>query len=268
MSPDPGDSVFQVTSFVGEGCQGNLHQVYVNPQFASPAHRELSLEAAGDLILVLLFLEEGAIPRAEFYQFGRTILRCGSGSLAAAHVLLNELGFEALEMLQTDAGVVHLRERDGLLGYGDRTLPLTASEETALWQSLIDQRITSCWSIGSEHDYALVELESQASVRTLNVDIESLPRCSDRALIVTAAASGADYDYVLRYFAPQHGKAEDAATGSANLQLAPFWKERLGRDKLKGRQLSQSGGEFYLDIEGDLVWVHGRTVAIRQPKNP
>lgn len=259
--PGPDSGSFLVASFIGEGCQGNLHQVHVNPQFKTPADRDSLLEAAGDRIAVLLFLEADAIPRAEFYQLGRTILRCGSGSLAAAHVLVDELGIAEVDRLQTDAGIVRLRQRDELLGYGDRALPLKASDETELWQSMVDQMISSCWSIGGEQDYVLLQLENQASVERLIVDVETLPRCSDRALIATAAADDAGYDYVLRYFAPQRGKAEDAATGSANLQLAPFWKDRLAKDQLKGRQLSQAGGEFYLDARGELVWVFGRTAS-------
>jgi len=59
---------------------------------------------------------------------------------------------------------------------------------------------------------------------------------------VTAQSS--DSGYVLRYFAPKIGISEDLATGSAQCSLAPYWFEKLGKEKLTARQLSHAGGYF------------------------
>jgi predicted PhzF superfamily epimerase YddE/YHI9 len=254
---------YQVASFVGEGCLGNHHRVCVDPDFASPAEKNAWLDQERDIIAVLLFTENGGSPRVEFHQMGHSIRRCGSGTLAAAHVLVFELGHMQVDALVTDAGPVSLRREGDWLGYGARGLPLRPCENPALWQALTDQDLASCWSLGGEQDYCLLELPSESAVKQLIVDADTLSRSSDRALIATAIASTPGFDYVLRYFAPQRGKAEDPATGSANLQLASFWRSRLKKNQLKGRQLSKEGGEFALDITHDRVWVMGKTRSSR-----
>lgn len=251
--------VYPVASFVGEACLGNQHWVCVNPRFPSVEQREAWLARANEAIVVFLFTSDSHSPRAEFYQSGRAILRCGSGTLAAAHVLFRELKLSDISQLNTDAGPVSLRMKGEYLGYGAQGLPLAECDKAEAWQSRVNQPIISSWDLGGSHDYCLLELVDEQAVADLEVDSQALRQSSDRALIVTAAARSSTYDYVLRYFAPQHGKAEDPATGSANLQLATFWRERLGKTQLKGRQLSQAGGEFLLEVTDSCTWVMGKT---------
>jgi len=78
---------------------------------------------------------------------------------------------------------------------------------------------------------------------------------------VIATAPGREgIDYVARYFAPGAGIPEDPATGSAQCVLMPYWAERLGRRRLKGRQISARVGEFDCEIVGDRVKIGGQAV--------
>src|SRR5262249_41627168 len=86
-------------------------------------------------------------------------------------------------------------------------------------------------------DY-LVELDSEDDVRALTPDFQALRRLKVRGVIVTSRASGSEYDFVSRFFAPGSGIDEDPVTGSAHCCLGPYWKERLGRDDLIGYQAS------------------------------
>lgn len=248
--------VYPVASFVGESCLGNEHWVCVNP---SVEQRDTCLARTNEAIVVFLYTSTIHSPQAEFYQSGRAILRCGSGTLATAHVLFRELKLSGISQLNTKAGPLSLRMEGEYLGYGAQGLPLAECGKADLWQSLVNQPIISCWDIGASQDYCLLELADEQSVADLEVDSEALRQSSDRALIVTARSQRSTYDYVLRYFAPQHGKAEDPATGSANLQLATFWRQRLSKTQLKGRQLSQAGGEFLLEVTDSCTWVMGKT---------
>lgn len=259
MHPEQSFPLYSVASFVGENCLGNWHWVCVNPEFPSRDEREAWLSQVNDAIVVFLYTEPPRHPRVEFFQLGRSILRCGSGTLAAAHVLFRELKVEDIHVLDTTAGPVALQMREEYLGYGAQGLALSENKNAGIWRSLVNQTIASCWHLGGSHDYCLLEFRSEQAVADLSVETEALCHASDRALIATARATSGSHDYVLRYFAPQHGQAEDPATGSANLQLARFWRERLGKTQLRGRQLSQAGGEFLLDITDDCTWVMGKT---------
>ena len=74
------------------------------------------------------------------------------------------------------------------------------------------------------------------------------------------SACGEQHDFVSRYFAPAAGIAEDAVTGSAHCVLGPFWAERLNRNPLRARQVSQRGGDLLCRVEGARVFLSGRAV--------
>ena len=44
-------------------------------------------------------------------------------------------------------------------------------------------------------------------------------------------------DFVSRFFTPQCSIFEDPVTGSSFCSLAPYWAEKLGRKKLRAKQV-------------------------------
>jgi len=50
---------------------------------------------------------------------------------------------------------------------------------------------------------------------------------------------------------------EDPVTGSAHTKLAPYWAARLGKRRLRARQLSQRGGDLECTVENDRVLIAG-----------
>jgi PhzF family phenazine biosynthesis protein len=81
---------------------------------------------------------------------------------------------------------------------------------------------------------------------------------SMRGLIATAPSDDARYDFVSRFFAPNHGIPEDPVTGSAHCKLMPYWAKRLGRTRLVARQVSPRGGTVICELKGDRVTLTGR----------
>jgi predicted PhzF superfamily epimerase YddE/YHI9 len=82
-----------------------------------------------------------------------------------------------------------------------------------------------------------------------------------RALIVTCAVSKdlalQGENIHLRYFAPQYGIAEDAATGSAMRVLAGYWQQRGLGDELQALQRSPEGGLLWSRVQNQTTWVGG-----------
>ena len=72
-----------------------------------------------------------------------------------------------------------------------------------------------------------------------------------------ATAPGEDCDFVSRFFAPLQGIPEDPVTGSAHCELIPYWAEKLGKTKLRARQISARGGELFCELAGDRVRIGG-----------
>jgi predicted PhzF superfamily epimerase YddE/YHI9 len=84
---------------------------------------------------------------------------------------------------------------------------------------------------------------------------------STRGVIVTSQARNNECDFVSRFFAPGAGIDEDPVTGSAHTNLIPFWAERLGKTRLRARQVSPRGGDLVCELRGDRVAIGGRVAA-------
>jgi len=56
------------------------------------------------------------------------------------------------------------------------------------------------------------------------------------------------------------GIDEDPVTGSAHCALTPYWSERLGKNELHARQVSERGGELFCTNAGERVTIAGRAV--------
>lgn len=69
-------------------------------------------------------------------------------------------------------------------------------------------------------------------------------------------------DFVSRFFAPKLGIPEDPVTGSAHCQLAPYWADRLGKERLSARQVSRRGGNLGCEVVGDRVRLAGGAVTV------
>jgi predicted PhzF superfamily epimerase YddE/YHI9 len=58
----------------------------------------------------------------------------------------------------------------------------------------------------------------------------------------------------------KNGVPEDPVTGTAHVQLVPFWAARLGRKSLVCRQASARGGTLWCEWRGDRVRMAGDAV--------
>jgi predicted PhzF superfamily epimerase YddE/YHI9 len=102
----------------------------------------------------------------------------------------------------------------------------------------------------------IARLGDEAAVRSVHPDSAVLEQLHPFVAVVTAP--GEDADFVSRFFAPSYGIPEDPVTGSAHCALAPYWAERLGKSRLRARQLSERSGELCCELEGDRVILEGK----------
>ncbi|MFA0055654.1 PhzF family phenazine biosynthesis protein [Vibrio echinoideorum] len=173
---------------------------------------------------------------------------CGHGSLGAGTGLIEKYKFNEVT-LNSDYGKVVISRKGNLSqielpsweGKPYSQLSGVPIDLAALNQSVIE--------VFSTRDLILV-LDSEDAVKNFSPDFEQYEKLQDlHAVMVTAKSS--DDSYVLRYFAPKIGISEDLATGSAQCSLAPYWFDKLGKDKLSVRQLSSSGGCFEVERKTD-----------------
>ena len=190
---------------------------------------------------------------------------CGHGALAAAFVAFAELEPDANELRFANHGQHWLARRRGSLTRAD---PVgLVFPRPAIGRCSPPEFVAACLAaqpvaaarVGDAQGYLIAELSDVAELATLQPDFALLAGATMRALIVTAADPGVGgHAFAFRYFAPQYGPPEDAATGSAAVQLAAYWQPRLGAGHLEARQLSPQGGRMRLVCAPTTVELRGR----------
>ena len=180
---------------------------------------------------------------------------CGHATLATAHVLFNELGYQAETIeFSTRSGILSVRRSGDSIAMDFPACEAVATDlDTAVTAALGDQA-DAAFDAGS----LLYLYTNEAQVRALRPDMKALLGASDRPVIVTAP--GDEVDFVSRFFGPQVGIDEDPVTGSAHCALTPFWSQRLQKTTLQARQVSRRGGELTCRLEGDRVKLTGQAL--------
>lgn len=186
---------------------------------------------------------------------------CGHATLAAAHVLWNEL-----KMADEDT-TVYFDSRSGVLPVTKHgttitlNLPAFPVEPCAMPAGLAQAIDVSPIFIGMSEDDYLIELRSPEEVINLAPNIADLKNIECAGFIFTAECDkNKSYDFVSRYFAPREGIDEDPVTGSAHCKLAPFWAERLHKNTFTAYQSSKRGGVLGIEYNPDRVFISGQAV--------
>jgi PhzF family phenazine biosynthesis protein len=187
---------------------------------------------------------------------------CGHATLAAAHVLWEEgIAPEGPIRFITRSGMLGAERRDGDIWLDFPADPPEAAPTPEGLEAALGAR--AVW-VGKGRFDLFVAVESEAVLAVLQPDMARLAALPYRGVTVTAQAKSAGADFASRFFAPVAGIPEDPVTGSAHCTLAPFWAERLGRQALIGRQLSERGGTVRVRLgpKGERVALGGQAVTV------
>ncbi len=228
----------KVASFCGVGVEGNRHHLVYLAQ-ADWNHLPLPDELRQVPNLILLQGPPSAL-RAQFWNLGRAVRRCGSGNIAVAAFVrqyLSNSEFFSLQ-LQTPAGFVSLgHDRNGpfYTSQAERQYPIA---HPRFWRHMLGGVCAAGAFFGGASDYVLLELDRPPA--QLHLSATRLRRFSRRALIALYPRS--PEEVLMRYFAPQYGSDEDAATGSAAVQTAEYLWRRYRWRACRITQQSASGG--------------------------
>lgn len=109
-------------------------------------------------------------------------------------------------------------------------------------------------------DLMLVYDDAQ-TVLTMKPNFHALLECQD-FIIVTAPSICSQYDFISRFFCTADGLLEDPVTGSAHCTLAPYWAERLNKQRLRAYQASNRGRVLDLELQKERLYITGEAVTI------
>lgn len=247
--------IYQVDAFTRSRFRGNPAAVCPLESWLPDAVLQ-DIAAENNLPMTAYFVRQGdGFALRWFLPKGEENL-CGHATLAAAHVLVNHLGYtQPVVRFESKAGPISLHHSAGRF---DLDFPVLAAT-TVLTPppALIAGLGATPREVGRALDWLAV-FDDEASVRALAPDFRTLAQLDGRGVIVTAP--GRDVDFVSRFFAPRDGLNEDHVTGSAHCTLIPYWARRLGRSTLRARQISARGGELWCELAGDRVKIGGHAV--------
>ncbi|KUO53527.1 MAG: hypothetical protein APF76_12010 [Desulfitibacter sp. BRH_c19] len=187
---------------------------------------------------------------------------CGHATLASAHTLWENgyLKVEEQGKFYTKSGLLTAVKKGDWI---ELNFPAEPENQTKAPIELIEAvGVEPIYSGRNRLDY-IFEYDTEEVIRGLQPDYISMGKVlGHRGVIVTSKANQGDHDFVSRYFAPGVGIDEDPVTGSAHCCLGPYWKDRLNKNPLVGKQVSKRSGVVKVTIDGQRVLLKGQAVTV------
>jgi PhzF family phenazine biosynthesis protein len=188
---------------------------------------------------------------------------CGHATLASAHVLWSQghLFLNQEAHFYTKSGILIAKlENDWI----QLDFPVNLSQTVTAPPELSQVLGVSYKSVFENSLGYLVEVESEQLVREMQPNFQQMKTLPKADIIVTSIAnSDSEYDFVSRFFAPGLGINEDPVTGAAHCCLAPFWRDKLGKDRFLAYQASRRGGVVKVYYPGkNRVFISGQAVTV------
>lgn len=180
---------------------------------------------------------------------------CGHATLASAFIVFaSSNGKRDAVTFHTRSGPLTVRRDGGQLAMDFPSRPAAPCPTPP---GLVEALGRTPREVAKARDLMAV-FDTEDEVRSLAPSFDRIIALGVHAIIVTAP--GREVDFVSRFFAPLVGVPEDPVTGSAHCTLIPYWAKRLGKSRLRARQVSVRGGELECEDLGDRVSMAGRAV--------
>ncbi len=248
-------AIYQIDAFTNQVFTGNPAAVCPLETWLDDAVLQ-SIAAENNLSETAFFVQQGDHYAIRWFTPTVEVDLCGHATLAAAFVLFEHLAYSKENIIFTSrSGKLRVRQCES--GKLKLDFPKQSAVPCAVPQLIMQAFGDSIKTCLKAEDYVVV-LHDEAAVRAANPDMALLRQLDLRGVIITATAK--EYDFVSRFFAPNWGIDEDPVTGSSFTQLAPYWSDILGKQKLVAKQVSQRGGEVWCEIAGDRVYISGQAI--------
>ena len=244
-------SLYQIDAFAEKPFEGNPAAVVPLKEWLSNETMQAIAEE-NNLAETAFFIPSDNGFHIRWFTPKAEVKLCGHATLASAFVLFNCLGYRA-ESINFDSlsGPLSVTREGNLFTLN---FPSQNPEVCDVPEDLVKglgERPLECY----RNEDFLAVFGSEKEVLNINPNHNHLEQLDLRGVIITASSS--EHDFVARFFAPKYGIPEDPVTGSAYTQLMPYWSGKLGKSKLKAKQISPRGGKLICEIKGDRVLISG-----------
>lgn len=254
---------WQVDSFTNIPFKGNPAAVFVHD---NPINDELMQNIAIEMNLsetAFIHLRKEQNPMLRWFTPMHEIDLCGHATLAAAQIYFREIEKSANEVIFDTqfVGNLTVRKNESSL---TMKFPLRPGDAVSI-ESIPPFVLESLSDIKpidarKSRDLMLV-FDDEKTVLEMKPHFSALLDYKD-FIIVTAKSSNPKYDFISRFFCASDGISEDPVTGSAHCTLAPYWSEKLNKNKMIAFQASKRGGLLSLELQNEHLNITGEAVTI------
>jgi PhzF family phenazine biosynthesis protein len=187
---------------------------------------------------------------------------CGHATLASAHILYEFGFFEPEETIHfyTASGLITSSFNHGTIELDMPRRDPQPYQSSPLIQDILGMEPATVMEF--EGKQLLVELPSQADVEHFVPDFRKISQLEHPDFLITAPGDGVRFDFVSRFFSPRSGIYEDPVTGMAHCILGPYWAARLQKTKFHAYQASARGGEVWVRLGSNRVYLGGKAVTV------
>ena len=248
-------SIYYVDAFTDKLFSGNPAAVI----FSQIKDEQLmqKIAAENNLSETAFIREENGIFYIRWFAPLCEIDLCGHATLASAFIFFKYIKPESsvFEVHSQKNGILKVTKKNNLLVLDFPKDSLSKYNEFSSIEEIININPIELYK---GRDDVLAIVESEDSVKNLDINFELLNKINARGLIVSAR--GTKSDFVSRFFAPSAGVNEDPVTGSAHTTLIPYWSKKLGKTSMHAEQLSERGGVLYCEDKNDRVLIGGNAI--------
>lgn len=179
---------------------------------------------------------------------------CGHATLASAFVLINFEGFteNKINFFSKNSGTLTVTKNGDLFTLNFPSDLLQKVENLNQFKNCFAHQPIEAYQ--GKTDYLLI-FENENQIINIKPNFSEIAKINARGIIVSSKSE--NYDFVSRFFGPNCGVEEDPVTGSAHTSLTPFWAEKLGKTKLKAKQISERGGILECELKNDRILISG-----------
>lgn len=247
-------SIYQVDAFAEKPFEGNPAAVVPLDQWL-PDKTMQAIAEENNLAETAFFVPENNGFHIRWFTPSKEVKLCGHATLASAFVLSEYLSYEQDTIVfDSLSGPLSVEINQGVLTLD---FPSQKPVKCEIPDELIKGLGKTPLECYRNEDYLAV-FEDEKEVSSINPDHRHLERLDLRGVIATSPSL--EQDFVARFFAPKYGIPEDPVTGSAYTQLAPYWSGKMGKIKLRAKQISPRGGKLTCELKGDRVLISGSAI--------
>jgi PhzF family phenazine biosynthesis protein len=254
-------TIYQVDAFTDIPFKGNPAGVMiVDSEITSAWMQNMALEMNLSETAFLVPQEGGFDIR--YFTPSIEVPLCGHATLASAHILFTEGIVKSNNpiILNARVGKLVIRKDGDCIVMNFPVYSLTQIEVPSGFKEKVGFEPIEAWS--SNDDWVIAIAGSEREIYSAKPDFSALTEKGLGHLMITAASTESDTDFVVRCFAPRSGINEDPVTGSAHCALTPLWYKKTGKKEMNSNQVSYRTGRLKVKLVDDRVEIMGQAVTV------